>query len=232
MVHLNYPHQTFHFMKSLLVITILTQIKKLIPDIESDDPAFASRLEQQVLEGKFPFQIHARYFAYPYALFIAEYYNTDVDWVEWVFTVNQSADLLTCYLNQKLLYWVHYKDPDVPVRRHEIALKHDFLFTVNEMGNLINGRAVLKRGRWYQHRVAGTIRINVLTCTSFQEYDLSNVLTKYSILELENAENKTIILASLYTGHKVLVTIRQKSGTRQQYIQANPEYKSITILPS
>lgn len=63
-------------------------------------------------------------------------------------------------------------------------------------------------------------------------YDLEAVLSKHPIKELSNEEYKTSLMDSLKKGNLQSATFQINGADQKQYIEANPQFKTITIYDS
>jgi hypothetical protein len=63
-------------------------------------------------------------------------------------------------------------------------------------------------------------------------YDLESVLSKHSIKELGNEEYKSNLLDSLKKGNLQSATFQINGAEQKQYIEANPQFKTINIYDS
>ncbi|MDX2001768.1 MAG: hypothetical protein SFW35_05025 [Chitinophagales bacterium] len=63
-------------------------------------------------------------------------------------------------------------------------------------------------------------------------YDLEAVLSKHPIKELSNAEFKEDLMDSLKKGNLQSVTFQNNGAEQKQYIEANPQFKTINIYDS
>src|SRR5690606_29479884 len=63
-------------------------------------------------------------------------------------------------------------------------------------------------------------------------FDLEKALSKLPIRELANEDDKLALLNSLRKGNRHAVTAMQDGKEHRQYIEANPQFKSVTIYDS
>lgn len=116
--------------------------------------------------------------------------------------------------------------------------------TLKEAFNLMNGRAVNKDltnkegevyNAWMQMDFKQTDNSGNYKIKHFHQnygYDLDSVLSKYPIKELTNEQDKTRLVESLQKGNRQSVTFIQKVGEQKQFIEANPQFKTINIYDS
>jgi hypothetical protein len=60
-------------------------------------------------------------------------------------------------------------------------------------------------------------------------YDLEAALSKHSIKELDTPKFKTSLMDSLKKGNLQSATFKNEGAEQKQYIEANPQYKTINI---
>lgn len=113
--------------------------------------------------------------------------------------------------------------------------------TLKEAYNLMNGRAVnkdltTKEGQiynaWIQLDMKNNEQNGNFKIKHFHQnygFDLEKALSKLSIKELSNDQDKTALLNSLQKGNRQAVTFSQNGNEQRQYIEANPQFKSINI---
>lgn len=116
--------------------------------------------------------------------------------------------------------------------------------TLKEAYNLMNGRAVNKDltskegevyNAWMQMDFKQTDNNGNYKMKHFHQnygYDLDNVLSKHQIKELTNEQDKTRLVESLQKGNRQSVTFIQNGGEQKQFIEANPQFKTINIYDS
>ncbi len=63
-------------------------------------------------------------------------------------------------------------------------------------------------------------------------YDLEAVLSKHSIKELDTPKFKSSLMDSLKKGNLQSATFKNEGAEQKQYIEANPQYKTINIYDS
>lgn len=113
--------------------------------------------------------------------------------------------------------------------------------TLKEAYNLMNGRAVNKDltnkegqiyNAWIQLDMKNSEQNGNFKIKQFHQnygFDLEKALSKLSIKELSNENEKTALLNSLQKGNRQAVTISQNGSDQRQFIEANPQFKSINI---
>ncbi len=113
--------------------------------------------------------------------------------------------------------------------------------TLKEAFNLMNGRAVNKDltnkegdvyNTWLQMDFKQTDNNGNYKMKHFHQnygYDLDSVLAKHPITELLNEKDKTRLVESLQKGNRQSVTIVQGNSEKKQFIEANPQFKTINF---
>ncbi len=113
--------------------------------------------------------------------------------------------------------------------------------TLKEAFNLVNGRAVNKDltnkegevyNTWMQMDFKQTDNNGNYKMKHFYQnygYDLNSVLAKHPITELINEKDKTRLVESLQKGNRQSVTIVQGNSEKKQFIEANPQFKTINM---
>ncbi len=134
---------------------------------------------------------------------------------------------------------------------HELEKKNQNFYigkenniTLKEGYNLLSGRSVNKdlvnqEGKTYnawlkldfkQTDQAGNFKLQQY----HQKYgfELDQALQKYPIKELENASDRGRLFESLKKGNRQSVTFSINGADQKRYIEANPQFKSITVFNS
>lgn len=113
--------------------------------------------------------------------------------------------------------------------------------TLKEAYNLMEGRAVNKNltsadgqlyNAWIQLDFKQADERGNFKLRHFNEkfgYDLMATLAKHPIKELSNESHKEELIASLKKGNLQSVTLVKDGAEKKHYIEATPQYKSITI---
>ena len=113
--------------------------------------------------------------------------------------------------------------------------------TLKEAYNLMNGRSVNKDltnkegqvyNAWMQMDFKQTNSNGNYKIKQFHQnygYDLESVLAKHPIKELNNEQEKSRLMQSLQKGNKQSVTFMQNDNEQKHFIEANPQFKTITI---
>lgn len=113
--------------------------------------------------------------------------------------------------------------------------------TLKEAYNLMHGRAVNKDltnkegqvyNAWIQLDMKNSEQNGNFKIKQFHQnygFDLEKVLSKLSIKELSNEQDKAALLNSLQKGNRQAVTFSQNGSEQRQYVEANPQFKSINI---
>jgi len=117
----------------------------------------------------------------------------------------------------------------------------DNTFTMKEGYNLLSGRAVNKDlvnreqekyNAWVQLNFKETDTHGNFKLKHFTEnygYDLKEALGKLPIKELATAEDKNKLVESLQKGNRQSVTFIQDGTEQKRFVEANPQFKSITV---
>ncbi|MCF2496778.1 hypothetical protein [Dyadobacter chenhuakuii] len=113
--------------------------------------------------------------------------------------------------------------------------------TLKEGYNLMSGRAVNKdltnkEGKiynaWLQMDFKQTDSTGNFKLKQFHEnygFKLENELSKHPIKELQNDQDKTKLMDSLQKGNRQAVTFVENGSEQRRYIEANPQFKSVTV---
>ncbi len=113
--------------------------------------------------------------------------------------------------------------------------------TLKEAYNLMSGRAINKDltnkegqiyNAWLQMDFKQTDNSGNYKLQQFHQnygYDLETVLTKHSIKELNNEQDKNRLIESLQRGNKQSVTFLENGSEQKRLIEANPQFKIINI---
>lgn len=124
-------------------------------------------------------------------------------------------------------------------------INKDSNITIKEAYNLLEGRAVnkdfkTKEGETYNAWISLDFKIADSDNGNFKlnhyhqnyGYDLEAVLSKYPIKELETPDYKENLLASLKKGNVQSATFKIDGADKKQFIEANPQFKTIKIYDS
>jgi hypothetical protein len=113
--------------------------------------------------------------------------------------------------------------------------------TAKEAFNLLDGRSVHKQMTpkegapyyaWLQLDFENKNKNNNFEVKQFHEnygYDLKAAVSKYAIGELNNPEKEKSLMESLQRGNIQSVTIDKGGSPEKMFIEANPQFKSITL---
>lgn len=116
--------------------------------------------------------------------------------------------------------------------------------TLKEGYNLLNGRAVNKdltnkEGKiynaWLQMDFKQTDSAGNFKLKQFHQnygFDLNKELAHLPIKELQNNQDRARIMDSLQKGNRQAVTFLEDGTEQRRYIEANPQFKSVTIYDS
>ena len=115
--------------------------------------------------------------------------------------------------------------------------------TLKEAFNLLQGRAVYKKlTNAVGEKYTAWIQLNFEQKDLHENYkyryfrsesrfDLAKVLANYKLREMENEETREMLFRSLRRGNIHPVTLIKSNKTEKLFIQANPQFKTINILP-
>lgn len=113
--------------------------------------------------------------------------------------------------------------------------------TLKEAYNLMNGRSVNKDltnkegqvyNAWMQMDFKQTNNNGNYKIQQFHQnygYDLEGALAKLPIKELTSEQEKSRLIQSLQKGNRQSVTFMQNGNEQKHFIEANPQFKTITI---
>jgi hypothetical protein len=116
--------------------------------------------------------------------------------------------------------------------------------TGKEAFNLLDGRAVhkdlvTKEGQpykaWIQLDPASKDKNNNFNVKQFHEnygFDLKTAVEKFAIAELKDPEKEKVLMQSLQKGNVQSVTIEKDGSSHKMFIEANPQYKNVTLYDS
>lgn len=117
-------------------------------------------------------------------------------------------------------------------------------FTLKEGYNLLSGRSVNKDlvnrekqeyNAWVKLDFKETDNSGNFKMKHYTEnygYNMEDALSKYPIKELANADGKKELIDSLKKGNRQSVTFLDGGSEQKRFIEANPQYKSITVYDS
>jgi hypothetical protein len=116
--------------------------------------------------------------------------------------------------------------------------------TGKEAFNLLDGRAVhkdlvTKEGQpykaWIQLDPSSKDKNNNFEVKQFHEnygFDLKTAVEKFAIAELKDPEKEKVLMQSLQKGNVQSVTIEKDGSSHKMFIEANPQYKNVTLYDS
>lgn len=116
--------------------------------------------------------------------------------------------------------------------------------TLKEAYNLLEGRSVNKNlsskdgqvyNAWIQMNFKQSDDNGSFKLKHYHQnygYDLEAILSKHPIRELSNDGHKSILIESLKKGNLQSVTFQINGAERKQFIEANPQFKTINIYDS
>ncbi|PRZ22801.1 hypothetical protein [Flavobacterium granuli] len=165
------------------------------------------------------------------------YYGKDVARVSLNFKKSEQSDMYFFNSYKVDLLKEHTKDS----LQQTFYINKGNNITMKEAYNLMEGRAVNKdltnkEGQLYNAWVQmdfkeidtkGNFKLN-----HYHEnygYDLENTLSKHSIKELANPKYKEELMDSLKKGNLQSVTFLREGNEIKQFVEANPQFKTITI---
>jgi hypothetical protein len=116
--------------------------------------------------------------------------------------------------------------------------------TAKEAYNLLDGRAVHKdltnkEGQpykaWIQLDFENKDKNNNFEVKQFHEnygYDLKAAVEKFAVAELNDPEKEKALMQSLEKGNVQSVTIEKDGSSHKMFMEANPQYKNVTLYDS
>jgi hypothetical protein len=116
--------------------------------------------------------------------------------------------------------------------------------TGKEAFNLLDGRAVqkdlvTKEGQpykaWIQLDFENKDKNNNFEVKQFHEnygYDLKAAVEKFAVAEMKDPEKEKALLQSLQKGNMQSVTIEKDGSSHKMFVEANPQYKNVTLYDS
>jgi hypothetical protein len=130
-----------------------------------------------------------------------------------------------------------------PSRKQTFYICKGTGYNLREAYNLLSGRAVFKHlislegdkySAWSQldfNELDAHGNYRIRQFGRYNEYDLGKVLFLYPILEMDQEETKTGLIARLRQGDEVLVTFVKPTRKIRMFVSACPRYKTINIVP-
>ncbi|MDE3183091.1 MAG: hypothetical protein KGM16_06700 [Bacteroidota bacterium] len=186
-------------------------------------------LKQKMEEGKTEFKLQYQ----------AKYGNDSVT-AELNFSQSKKSDM---YFFNSYRVAVQ-KDNSAEVMEQTFYINKSNNITLKEAYNLMEGRAVNKEltnkeggeyNAWIQMDFKQSNDDGNYKLKHYHEkygYDLEAVLSKHPIRELTHPEFKESLLESLKKGNLQSVTFQENGAEQKQYIEANPQFKTINIYDS
>ena len=116
--------------------------------------------------------------------------------------------------------------------------------TAKEAYNMLEGRAVhkeltTKEGEpykaWVQLDFDNKDKRNNYETKQFHEnygYDLKEALAKFPIVELSSPDKEDALMQSLRKGNVQSVSMEKNAETRKMFVEANPQFKNVTVYDS
>ncbi|WP_423147789.1 hypothetical protein [Rubrolithibacter danxiaensis] len=127
------------------------------------------------------------------------------------------------------------------VMNQTFYLNKEHNITLKEAYNLLNGRSVNKdltnkEGQIYNAWIKLDMKETDLNgnykIKQFHQnygFDLEKALAKHPIKELSTEQDKTALLSSLQKGNRQVVTFVQNGSEQRHFVEANPQFKSVTV---
>jgi hypothetical protein len=149
--------------------------------------------------------------------------------------------------NESEMYFFNKYDAALKPEKEADAIQQTFYInkesniTLKEGYNLMNGRAVnkdltTKEGQkynaWVQMDFKDTDNNGNFKMKQFHEnygYNIEQALAKLPIKELASDTDKAALIQSLEKGNRQAVTFVQEGKEQRHFIEANPQYKNITV---
>jgi hypothetical protein len=149
--------------------------------------------------------------------------------------------------NESEMYFFNKYDAVLKPEKEADAIQQTFYInkesniTLKEGYNLMNGRAVnkdltTKEGQkynaWVQMDFKDTDNNGNFKMKQFHEnygYNIEQALAKLPIKELVSDTDKAALIQSLEKGNRQAVTFVQEGKEKRYFIEANPQYKNITV---
>jgi hypothetical protein len=149
--------------------------------------------------------------------------------------------------NDSEMYFFNKYDAFLKPEREADAIQQTFYInkesniTLKEGYNLMNGRAVnkdltTKEGQkynaWVQMDFKDTDNNGNFKMKQFHEnygYNMEQALAKLPIKDLASDTDKAALIQSLEKGNRQAVTFVQEGKEQRHFIEANPQYKNITV---
>lgn len=151
---------------------------------------------------------------------------------------------------QSEMYFFNSYKMDVSKEGSKESLEQTFYInkgsniTMKEAFNLMEGRAVNKDltnkegqvyNAWIQMDFKETDNNGNFKLNQYHQnygYDLDSVLSKHPIKELENPKYKEQLMDSIKKGNRQSVTFLKGGNEVKQFIEASPQFKTITVYDS
>ena len=133
------------------------------------------------------------------------------------------------------------KDEQTEKLNQSFYIEKNNNITLKEAFNLMQGRAVNKDltnkegqlyNAWVQLDFKNADNNGNYKLKQFHEnygFELEKALAKLQIKELGNDQDKTRLIESLQKGNRQSVTFLENGSEQRRYIEANPQFKSITV---
>ena len=149
--------------------------------------------------------------------------------------------------NESEMYFFNKYDAALKPEKDADAIQQTFYInkesniTLKEGYNLMSGRAVNKNlttkegekyNAWVQMDFKETDNNGNFKMKQFHKnygYNMEQALAKLPIKELATATDKAALMQSLEKGNRQAVTFVQEGKEQRQFVEANPQFKSITV---
>lgn len=117
-------------------------------------------------------------------------------------------------------------------REHQFDLKDTNSVTALQAGNLLAGRSVQREGVWQQLDFNDKDATGNLKMKQFHQgygFDLNDALQKLNLKDFKNGTVREQLLERLANGEKVDAVIKMNGKEHKIDIEANPQFKAVTI---
>ncbi|AKD04278.1 hypothetical protein POKO110462_13400 [Pontibacter korlensis] len=185
-----------------------------------------SDLEQQLKLQAPQFQLHLQ----------LSYHNSTVD-----HTLHfRRSDQTDRYFFNK--YEATLRSPDLEQERsHTFYINRNGSITTKEAYNLLQGRSVYKEllkaeeqlyKAWVQLDLKTREPSGNYKVKQYHDnygYDLEKALQRFHIKDLQDPQQKELLLYSLRKGNQYLVTAMEEGSEVKRFIEANPQFKTLNV---
>lgn len=185
-----------------------------------------SDLERQLREQAPQFQLHLQ----------LSYYNNTVD-----HTLHfRRSDQTDRYFFNK--YEATLQSPDEQARSHTFYINRNGGITTKEAYNLLQGRSVYKEllnaenqpyKAWVQLDLKTRDASGNYKVKQYHDnygYDLEKTLQRFHIRELQDPQQKELLLYSLRKGNQHPITALEEGYEVKRFVEASPQFKTINVF--